>query len=52
MPIGSMIKHFRAEFEDYIEQARADAGLGAPSDAAPHEGVTSEEAGPYATVSL
>ena len=29
MPIGSMIKHFRAEFEEYIETARERAGLGA-----------------------
>jgi NADH-quinone oxidoreductase subunit F len=30
MPIGAMIKHFRSEFEDYIEAARAKSGLGAP----------------------
>jgi NADH-quinone oxidoreductase subunit F len=30
MPIGSMIKHFRGEFEDYIEAARERSGLGAP----------------------
>src|SRR3954468_4721823 len=30
MPIGSMIKHFREEFEAYIEAARERAGLGAP----------------------
>lgn len=29
MPIGSMIKHFRPEFEAYIEAARERAGLGA-----------------------
>jgi NADH-quinone oxidoreductase subunit F len=29
MPIGSMIKHFRAEFEAHIELARERAGLGA-----------------------
>ncbi len=28
MPIGSMIKHFRPEFEEYIEAARERAGLG------------------------
>src|SRR5205085_8848640 len=28
MPVGSMIKHFRAEFEEYIEAAREQAGLG------------------------
>jgi NADH-quinone oxidoreductase subunit F len=28
MPIGSMIKHFRAEFEAHIEAARERAGLG------------------------
>jgi NADH-quinone oxidoreductase subunit F len=30
MPIGSMIRYFREEFEEYIEAARADSGLGAP----------------------
>jgi NADH-quinone oxidoreductase subunit F len=30
MPIGSMIKHFREEFEAHIEAARERAGLGAP----------------------
>ena len=29
MPIGSMIKHFREEFETYIEAAREQAGFGA-----------------------
>ncbi len=29
MPIGSMIKHFRGEFESYIEAARERAGFGA-----------------------
>jgi NADH-quinone oxidoreductase subunit F len=29
MPIGSMIKHFRDEFEAYIEAAREQAGFGA-----------------------
>jgi NADH-quinone oxidoreductase subunit F len=29
MPIGSMIKHFREEFEAHIEEARERAGLGA-----------------------
>ena len=29
MPIGSMIKHFRAEFEEHIEAARERNGLGA-----------------------
>jgi NADH-quinone oxidoreductase subunit F len=29
MPIGSMILHFRAEFEEYIETARERNGLGA-----------------------
>jgi NADH-quinone oxidoreductase subunit F len=28
MPIGSMIKHFRAEFEEHIEAARERNGLG------------------------
>src|SRR3954447_25306213 len=29
MPIGAMIKHFRQEFEDYIEAAREHSGFGA-----------------------
>jgi NADH-quinone oxidoreductase subunit F len=29
MPVGSMIKHFRDEFEAYIEAARERAGFGA-----------------------
>jgi NADH-quinone oxidoreductase subunit F len=29
MPIGAMIKHFRAEFEAHIDEARERAGLGA-----------------------
>jgi NADH-quinone oxidoreductase subunit F len=29
MPVGSMVKNFREEFEDYIEAARDRAGLGA-----------------------
>ena len=28
MPVGSMIKHFREEFESYIEAARERAGFG------------------------
>jgi NADH-quinone oxidoreductase subunit F len=28
MPIASMIKHFRGEFEEYMEAKRAEAGLG------------------------
>jgi NADH-quinone oxidoreductase subunit F len=30
MPVGAMVKNFRAEFEDYIDAARERAGLGAP----------------------
>jgi NADH-quinone oxidoreductase subunit F len=30
MPIGSMIKHFRDEFEAYIEAKRAEGGFGPP----------------------
>jgi NADH-quinone oxidoreductase subunit F len=29
MPVGSMVKHFRDEFEAYIEDARERNGLGA-----------------------
>jgi NADH-quinone oxidoreductase subunit F len=45
MPISSMIKHFRPEFEDWMEAARERAGLGA---AAPTLPTTPEWAGPYA----
>jgi NADH-quinone oxidoreductase subunit F len=34
MPIGSMVKKFRQEFEDHIERARELSGLGAPIPAA------------------
>jgi NADH-quinone oxidoreductase subunit F len=30
MPVGAMVKNFRAEFEEYIDAARERAGLGAP----------------------
>jgi NADH-quinone oxidoreductase subunit F len=43
MPVGAMIKHFRAEFEEYIEAARARAGLGPEIPQINH----SENAGPY-----
>ena len=42
MPVGSMIKHFRPEFEAYIEAKREEAGLrrrrSRRSTAAPHAG--------------
>jgi NADH-quinone oxidoreductase subunit F len=38
MPIGSMIKKFRGEFEAHIESARARNGLGAPLVALASEG--------------
>ena len=34
MPVGSMIKHFREEFEAHIEQARARTEL----EEVPHQG--------------
>jgi NADH-quinone oxidoreductase subunit F len=43
MPIASMIKHFRGEFEDYMEAKRAEAGLG-PSIPQVNR---SRQAGPY-----
>jgi NADH-quinone oxidoreductase subunit F len=42
MPIGSMIKHFRSEFEAHIEAARERAGLGM----APPQSNRDEHAGP------
>jgi len=39
MPIGSMIKKFRGEFEEHIESARARNGLGAPVAALAAQGV-------------
>jgi NADH-quinone oxidoreductase subunit F len=38
MPIGSMIKKFRGEFEEHIESARARNGLGAPVAALASQG--------------
>jgi NADH-quinone oxidoreductase subunit F len=38
MPIGSMIKKFRAEFEEHIESARARNGLGVPITALAAQG--------------
>jgi len=43
MPVGAMIKHFRAEFEDYIEAARERAGLGPDTPQVNHY----DNAGPY-----
>jgi NADH-quinone oxidoreductase subunit F len=42
MPIGSMIKHFREEFEAHIEAARERAGLGAANP----QYAADEQAGP------
>ena len=51
MPLGSMVKHFRAEFEEHIEQARARSDLlGAEPDPPPIAGVAAGEAGPYTSV--
>jgi NADH-quinone oxidoreductase subunit F len=47
MPISSMIKHFRGEFEAHMERRRTEAGLGvggALSGEAAHE----DRAGAYA----
>jgi NADH-quinone oxidoreductase subunit F len=51
MPIASMIKHFRPEFEDHIEAARARHGLDpVPEGPLPVEIVGGPEAGPYTSV--
>ena len=51
MPLSSMVKHFRAEFEEHIEQARARNDLlGAEPDPPPIAGVAAGEAGPYTSV--
>ena len=51
MPISSMIKHFRPEFEAHIEAARARHGLDpVPEGPLPAEIVGGPEAGPYTSV--
>ncbi len=51
MPISSMIKHFRPEFEAHIEAARARHGLDpVPEGPLPVEIVGGPEAGPYTSV--
>jgi len=47
MPISSMIKHFRTEFEAHMEARRAEAGLG-PDGALSGNDVTEDRGGPYA----
>jgi hypothetical protein len=42
MPVGSMIDKFRPEFEEHIERAREQAGLGVSLPQ-----VEPEEGGPY-----
>ncbi len=46
MPIGSMIKHFRAEFEEHIEGARADKDREAVAAFGAGELAADDEAGP------
>ncbi|MCX6386437.1 MAG: NADH-quinone oxidoreductase subunit NuoF [Solirubrobacterales bacterium] len=50
MPISSMIKYFRPEFESHIEAARHRNDLGAPPSPHPVEAVGSAAAGPYTSV--
>jgi NADH-quinone oxidoreductase subunit F len=47
MPISSMIKHFRGEFEAHMERKRAEAGLGVESGMSGDE-VTEPRGGAYA----
>ncbi len=49
MPIGSMIKKFRDEFEDHIERARQEADLAPAPEPTALVGVAGEEAGPYSS---
>jgi len=46
MPIGSMIKHFRPEFEEHIERARADKDREAVPPLGAGELAADDEAGP------
>jgi len=46
MPIGSMIKHFRPEFEEHIERARADKDREAVAAFGAGELAAAAEAGP------
>jgi NADH-quinone oxidoreductase subunit F len=45
MPVGSIIKKFRAELEEHIEAARERAGIGSLENVIP-VGVADEHAGP------
>jgi NADH-quinone oxidoreductase subunit F len=49
MPIGSMIKKFREEFEAHIERARAEADAGPVPEPTALVGVASDEPGPYSS---
>jgi NADH-quinone oxidoreductase subunit F len=48
MPIGSMIKKFRGEFEEHIETARARNGLGAPATALASDGALAAQGAAHA----
>jgi NADH-quinone oxidoreductase subunit F len=51
MPLGSMVKHFRAELEEHIDQARArNDALGPTPDPLPIAGVAAGQSGPYTSV--
>ena len=49
MPIGSMVKHFREEFEAHIERAREASDLGTVAPAPEPAAVTSDTQGPLPT---
>jgi NADH-quinone oxidoreductase subunit F len=51
MPIGSMVKHFRKEFEAHIEQARAASDLGTVEPKPEPAAVMSDTHGPLPTLS-
>jgi NADH-quinone oxidoreductase subunit F len=46
MPVGSMIEHFREEFEQHIEQARERSGLEGAEARGADELAAAVEAGP------
>ena len=50
MPIASMIKHFRTEFEEHMERKRAEAGLGVDNVPTAYATVDAGHAGPYERV--
>jgi NADH-quinone oxidoreductase subunit F len=51
MPIGSLVKHFREEFEEHIEAARRRSELGTVAPSPEPAGMLSDTQGPLPTLS-